>query len=195
MRIGPVAGGCFFGFHEALFEQNGYGPFDTHVFSVAALVEHGVEFQDALWLNAEFVNDAFAVIAQPKSGFDDAFEGQQIGSHRSTLGLVQLKYPSPLGRGQLQDVRPVRLFTHLESRFGFGVKAPRCFGDELLLSKAGLGACSDQSDAVQSEPLERWEEGDGFFVGRAAVLGLVLHVGAGVHSRASFLAFFEPSLR
>jgi len=60
-----------------------------------------------LGLDAQFVHDALAVVAQTKTGFDNAAAGQQLRRNRAAFRVMQLKHPSPLGGGQLQDVRPV----------------------------------------------------------------------------------------
>ena len=48
----------------------------------------GVEPAGILELNTQFLDDAFAVIAQSKAGFGNARSCQQVGSHSAAFGVV-----------------------------------------------------------------------------------------------------------
>jgi len=75
-------------------------------------------------LDAKFLDDAFAVIAQTKARFGNAGSRQQVGGYGAALGVMQLKHPCTITRGELQHMRPIGRFTHTEGGLGFGVKAP-----------------------------------------------------------------------
>ena len=97
--VGPVAGGCFFGFDEALVEQYRHSTFDAHVLAVAALAKHVVEFEHVHRLHAQFLQDALAVVAQTKSGLGDTGALQQLRCDGAACRVVQLEDPGVLGGG------------------------------------------------------------------------------------------------
>jgi len=117
------------------------------------------------------VDDAFAVIAEPKTGFGDAALRQQLGRHGAAFGVVQLEHPGPRACCQLQDVRPVGGFTDPKRRLGLGVKTPGRSPGQRHKRRPRCGCGADLGDAIKPQAFKRRQQGHRLFVGnRVSVL-------------------------
>ena len=170
---GPVAGGCFLGLLEALFEQNSDGSAYADLSPVSHFSEYLVEIENMIERDSESISDLSVIVLQSKADFEDVLRGDKFGSGFLAIVSMKLEDEGFVGEGKLHHVRAGAFLSFSEGWLGFGVETANSCAENFIDSVAAFGPGFWDMDFVGRNSREGRKEGGLRFRGRYQVRRLV----------------------